>query len=127
MKEILAVIRMNMINKTKQALLENGYSSFHCRKVMGRGKRKVDFTLIEELLNLEDLQGSKLEAELAELHRLLPKRLLSIVVQDQEVQKVVETIIETNRTGSPGDGKIFVLPVQEIYRVRTGEKNELAL
>jgi len=126
-KEIIAIIRMNMINKTKQALLENGFPAFHCRKVMGRGKRKVDFTLIEEILNLEELQGTKLETELAEYHRLLPKRLLSIVVQDQDVPKVVETVIEANRTGSPGDGKIFVLPVQEIYRVRTGEKNESAL
>mgnify|MGYP000986798351 CR=1 FL=1 len=127
MKEVMAVIRMNMINQTKQALLENGFPAFHCRKVMGRGKRKVDFTLIEEILNLEDLQGSRLQNELAEFHRLLPKRLISIVVKDEDVPKVVETIIEVNRTGNPGDGKIFVLPVAEIYKVRTGEKDELAL
>ncbi|KPU45691.1 nitrogen regulatory protein P-II 1 [Oxobacter pfennigii] len=127
MKEVMAIIRMNMINKTKEALMKQGFSSFNCRKVMGRGKRKVDFSILEDVIVLDEFKSSKLAAELSEMHRLIPKRMVSIIVKDDEVSKVVNTLIEVNRTGSPGDGKIFVTDVVEAVRVRTGEKNELAL
>lgn len=53
--------------------------------------------------------------------RLIAKRYMSVMVNDDDVPKAVETIITVNHTGKPGDGKIYVLPVQESYRVRTGE------
>ncbi len=127
MKEVMAVIRMNMINKTKEALLKEGFPSIYVKKVSGRGKRKVDFSLIEELLTTEEIQSTKLATELDELHRLLPKRLINIVVKDEEVEKVVKTIIDVNRTGNPGDGKIFVANVSDVVRVRTGETGEAAV
>ena len=53
--------------------------------------------------------------------RFIPKRMISTVVEDEEVPKVVETIIRTNQTGHIGDGKIFVCPMEDAVRVRTGE------
>ena len=59
--------------------------------------------------------------------RLIPKRWLTIIVPDRLVKTTVDTIIATNRTGKSGDGKIFVLPVSEAYRVRTGETGDTTL
>ena len=57
----------------------------------------------------------------------LPKVKLEIIVQDSMVQQVVETIMNSARTGRIGDGKIFVVPVEEVVRIRTGERGEDAL
>jgi nitrogen regulatory protein PII 2 len=127
MKEIVAIIRMNMINKTKDALLKQGISSLNCCKVMGRGKKKVDLSFIDNLSSVEDVNYGKLQGEIIENYRLLPKRMLTIVVNDEEKDKVIQTIIDVNMTGNPGDGKIFVSDLDEAIRVRTGEKNEMAL
>lgn len=127
MKEIMAIIRMNMINKTKDALLKEGFPSFYCRKVMGRGKKKVDFSIFDNSLNLEDLASSNIVGEIIETQRLIPKRMISLVVNDEEAEKVVKTIIDINITGNPGDGKIFVMDIPETIRIRTGEVNEEAI
>ncbi|MCX7708948.1 MAG: P-II family nitrogen regulator [Clostridia bacterium] len=128
MKEVMAVIRMEMINKTKEALLKEGFPAIHCKKVMGRGKQKVDFTLIEKFIadGIEYNYPSAAEA-ISEGHRLIPKRLISVVVKDEEVKKVVDAIISVNSKGKPGDGKVFVLPVIDSIRVRTGETGEAAI
>jgi nitrogen regulatory protein PII 2 len=118
MKEVMAVIRLNMMNKTKQALADAGITSFTATgKVLGRGKGQVDFRV---------MTGAKEGSEeaialLGQGPRLIPKRLITVIVPDELVKNVVNTIILTNKTGKPGDGKIFVLPVAEAYRVRTGE------
>ena len=59
--------------------------------------------------------------------KYIPKRLLSIVVNDEEVDQVIKTIVEVNQTAQIGDGKIFVESIDEVIRIRTGEKGELAL
>ena len=58
---------------------------------------------------------------LTESFRWIPKRLITLIVEDQQVQEVVDILIKTNQTGNPGDGKIFVLPINEAYTVRSGE------
>ncbi len=128
MKEIMAVIRMDMISKTKEALLLEGFPAMNCRKVMGRGKKKVDFTLIERIITdgLE-ISSPKTAEAISEGHRLIPKRLLSLVVKDEEVSKAVDAIINTNSKGNPGDGKIFVMPVTDSVRIRTGESGDAVL
>ena len=123
MKEVLAIIRMNKMNETKRALTEAGISSLTARKVIGRGKGKVDFHL------LEGAKEGYEEAinQLSPGPKLIPKRMLTIVVPDEKVKTVVDTIVEVNKTGSPGDGKIFVMPVSDAIRVRTGEQGDDAL
>lgn len=123
MKEVLAVIRMNKMNQTKAALAEAGVASFTARKVMGRGKGKVDYLL------LRGAEEGHEEAitQLGPGPKLIPKRLLTIVVPDKLVPLIVKTIIDVNQTGGPGDGKVFVMPAREAYRVRTGERDDAAL
>ncbi|MCX7841666.1 MAG: P-II family nitrogen regulator [Clostridia bacterium] len=128
MKEVMAVIRMDMINKTKESLLSEGFPAINCRKVQGRGKKKVDFSIIEQMISEGIEYTSPKAAEvISEGHRLIPKRLLSVVVKDEDTKKVIDTIISVNSKGRPGDGKIFILPVLDAIRVRTGESGEDAL
>ena len=125
MKEVMAVIRMDMISKTKEALLLEGFPAMNCRKVMGRGKKKVDFTLIEKIMaDGMEISSPKTAEAISEGHRLIPKRLLSLVIRDEEVTKAVDAIINTNCKGNPGDGKIFVMPVTDCIRIRTGENGD---
>ncbi len=123
MKEVLAIIRMNKMNETKRALADAGVSSMTARKVVGRGKGQVDYLLLhgaekgfEEAIN-----------QLGPGPKLIPKRLLNIVVTEDKVETVVKTILNVNQTGSPGDGKIFVSPVFDAIRVRTGESGDEAV
>ncbi len=127
MKEVMAFIRLNKISQTKRALLDAGFPSITCRKVLGRGKKKVDFTLIEELPKNAAVEAPELVEAVSEKHRLVPKRFLTLIVHDDEVEEAVEAIMEANRTGNPGDGKIFIIPVKEAYRVRTRETGEDAI
>lgn len=124
MKEIMAVIRMNMINKTKQALMLEGFPAIHCKKVLGRGSKKVDFSLIEGMISGDEIAPPKIAEAISEGHRLIPKRLISIVVNDDKVKKAVDCIIGINSKGNPGDGKIFVMPILDVIRVRTGESGQ---
>lgn len=128
MKEVMAIIRMNKVNKTKEALLLEGFPSVTCKKVMGRGKKKVPYELLQDSLEgIEENISPVLAEQLSEGHRLLPKRMIILVVEDDAVEKVVQTIIKVNQNGNPGDGKIFVTNISEAVRIRTNEKNELAL
>ncbi|SHK39529.1 P-II family nitrogen regulator [Desulforamulus aeronauticus] len=126
MKEILAVIRMNKVNATKKALADMGICGLHAVKVMGRGKIQVDFSILQELGAREEIGGLLAEG-LSEGARLIPKRMLTILVQDGEVSKVVDTLIKVNKEGNKGDGKIFVTPVLDALRIRTGEQGEAAI
>lgn len=122
----MAVIRLNKINDTKQALAKAGFPSLTALKAVGRGKEAVEFEIVQAL-NEHPSETSEVLPLLATGSRLLPKRLLSVVVPDDKVDRVVSTLIETNQTGTPGDGKIFVLPVEDSVRVSTGETEELAI
>ena len=63
-------------------------------------------------------------AQLGQSQRLIPKRAILMVVNDDLVERAVQTIIKTNQTGKSGDGVIFVMPCAEAIRVRTGERGE---
>jgi nitrogen regulatory protein PII 2 len=123
MKEVIAIIRINKMNETKRALADAGIYSLTARKVNGRGRGKINTLLLkgaesgyEEAIN-----------QLGSGPRLFPKRMLTIVVPDAKVPPVVKTVIEVNKTGSPGDGKIFVQPLLDAIRIRTAEKGDKAL
>jgi nitrogen regulatory protein PII 2 len=117
MKEVVAMIRMNKINETKEALSAVGIPSFTARKVLGRGKGQVDFKV------LKGAQEGCPEAIalLGQGPRLIPKRMIIMIVPDEKVDTVVKTIVKTNQTGNAGDGKIFVAPILDAVRIRTGE------
>ena len=127
MKEVMAIIRMNKIGETKIALGEEGFPSITCRKVYGRGKKKANFELISELIDGEPIMEPEVLEAISETHRLIAKRLLTMVVEDEDVKKVVDTIIKVNKTGNMGDGKIFVSSIADAVRVRTEESGTAAL
>jgi len=120
MKEVVAIVRMNMMNKTKRALADAGLGSITARDALGRGKGIVDLNLLEGA----ERGYEEAIAQLGQSQRLIPKRALLMVVNDDAVEKAVRAIIKTNRTGKSGDGMIFVLPCAEAVRVRTGERGE---
>ncbi|MGA2143194.1 MAG: P-II family nitrogen regulator [Brevinematales bacterium] len=123
MKEVLAVIRMNKINQTKKALSDTGISSLNGKECLGRGKGLVDFSVLRGAE-----QGyEEAISQLGNSQRLIPKRLISIVVPDGLVARTVDAIIKSNQTGKAGDGKIFIMPVFDAIRVRTGENGDTVL
>ena len=120
MKEILAIVRINKMNQTKKALTDAGVSSITARDALGRGKGLVDI----QLLQGAEKGYEEAISQLGQTQRLVPKRVLIIVVTDELVEKTVRTIIRINQTGKSGDGKIFILPSMDAYRVRTGESGD---
>jgi nitrogen regulatory protein PII 2 len=120
MKEVMAIIRMNRINQTKRALAAAGITSMYAKECLGRGKGLV------EMLSLggAEKQYEEMMNELGSAGRLVPKRMINVIVPNKLVKTVVNTIITENKTGKSGDGKIFVMPVSDSIRVRTGETGD---
>lgn len=123
MKEVISIIRMNMINKTKQALADAGISSLTAKDVLGRGMGLVDMTVLEGAEKGYEEAISRLGRD----QRLVPKRLLIMVLPDALVSRAVQTVIRVNKTGKSGDGKIFVVPAMDAIQVRTGDSGDAVL
>jgi nitrogen regulatory protein PII 2 len=123
MKEIMTIVRINKMNQTKKALAEAGISSITARDALGRGKGLVDL----QVLKGAEQGYEEAIAQLGQSGRLVPKRAVVIIVPDELVDKTVRTIMRINRTGKSGDGKIFVMPCLDAYRVRTGEQGDVTL
>lgn len=122
MKEVMAFIRVNKINPTKKALAEGGFPAFTCRAVLGKGKKAIDPELLSLVMENGELPMNPKGEHLTEAFRWIPKRFLTLIVEEDEVSSVVDILIKNNQTGNPGDGKIFVLPIYEAYTVRSGER-----
>jgi nitrogen regulatory protein P-II 1 len=112
MKKIEAIIREEKLNAVKQALEESSYYGMTVSEVSGRGKQ----------------MGIQLQRRAGEYRvDLLPKLKIELVVLEEDVPRAVDAIVRTARTGETGDGKIFVLPVEGVVRVRTGDRDENAI
>lgn len=122
MKEIIAIIRPRKMGATKEALDELGFPSMTAVPVLGRGKQRGIAGEIDVEIRPEELAKGKYKAV-----SYIPKRMLSVVVPDEQVDPVVEALIGINRTGQVGDGRIFVCPVEEAVRVRTDERGDVAI
>ena len=123
MKEVIAVVRINMMNKTKAALTEAGVDAFFAHEAQGRGKGFAN----PDILVGAEAGYEEAAALLGEKGKLYPKRMITVVTDDDLVDGVVKTIISINQTGKPGDGKIFILPIPDAVRVRTGETGAKAI
>jgi nitrogen regulatory protein PII 2 len=123
-KEIIAIIRRHRLQETKAGLLGLGIPALTMVSVEGRGKQKGlpgwNYELDPTLTEVE-------EKNTGVSMRFVPKRMIYAVVEDEDVPKVVETIIRTNQSGHIGDGKIFVCPLEDAVRVRTGESGDKAI
>jgi nitrogen regulatory protein PII 2 len=123
MKQIVAFIRQQRFNRTRTALADAGFSGFTARKVLGRGRGNLAMTVSR---GAEAGQKGSI-AQLGEGSMLLPCRMLTVVVRDDDADAAIKTIVGVNKTGVPGDGTIFVLPVHEALRIRTRERDADAL
>jgi len=123
MKEVIAVVRMDKMNHTKTALADAGVDAFFAHEAQGRGLGFVNSKV------LEGVESGYEEAAdvLGEKGKLYPKRILTVVVPDESVDLVVESIIRVNQSGKPGDGKIFVTSLGDAVRVRTGETGKSSI
>jgi len=109
MKKVEAFVRHEAFEPIRTELLDRGFPSLSIAEYKGSGRQRGI---------TEQYRGSSLTIHLR------PKLKLEIVVEDTDVSVIVETILKHARTGQVGDGKIFVLPVEDAIRIRTGEEGE---
>ena len=112
MKLVKAIIKPFKLDEVRQALNDAGVQGMTVSEVRGYGRQKG---------HTELYRGAEYVVD------LLPKVKIEVVVADDQVQAVVDTIAEAASSGKIGDGKIFVLPVEQAIRIRTGERGDLAL
>jgi nitrogen regulatory protein P-II 1 len=112
MKKIEAIIRPFRVDDVREALAEIGVKGMTLTEVKGYGRQKG---------HTELYRGSEYQID------FLPKIKIEVIVADAIADKVIDTIMNAARTGQVGDGKIFVYPVEDVIRVRTGESGEDAL
>ncbi len=112
MKKIEAIIKPFKLDDVKEALNGIGIKGMTISEVKGYGRQKG---------HTEIYRGAEYVID------FLPKIKMEIIVDTEQVDQVIDTIIEAARTGKIGDGKIFVLPVEKIVRVRTGEIDSEAI
>ena len=118
MKEIIAIVRPGKDRETKEALSKIGCLAMTSMRVCGRGRQRG--------LRYSALANDS-EVPQFVVMNYLPKKLIYLVVNDALVKVAIQTIIRVNQTGQHGDGKIFVLEMKEVCRIRTGEKGEVAV
>lgn len=112
MKKIEAIIRVEKLEEVREALEKLGYPGMTVNRVEGHGRQKG---------LTEQFRGREFKVE------LLPKIKLEIITHDRDVNKILNCICETAKTGEIGDGKIFIYPVEDARRIRTGETGEIAI
>jgi nitrogen regulatory protein P-II 1 len=112
LKKVEAIIKPFKLDEVKEALNEIGIQGITVAEVKGFGRQKG---------HTELYRGAEYVVD------FIPKIKMEIIVSDDVVTKVVETIEQAAKTGRIGDGKIFVTPVEEVVRIRTGERGEDAL
>ena len=112
MKKIEAIIRTFKLEEVKDALSEIGVQGMTVSEVRGFGRQKG---------HKEQYRGAEYTVD------FLPKAKMEIVVGDDQAEKVIETILQSARTGQIGDGKIFVTTLDQMIRIRTGEKGDEAM
>lgn len=115
LKEVVAIIRPERWPRTKAQLQRLRLPAFTQQRVLGRGRERG----LRYLPRTGAARGMGV--------RYLPKRMLSWIVEEAHVESLVQAIIESNQTGQPGDGTVFILPVDGALRIRTGDRGLEAL
>ena len=110
MKLLKSIVRPNKVDDVRQALEQLGVAGMTVSEVRGHGKQKGHTAIY---------RGKEYDVS------LLPKMQIEVVVPDNVVDDAVAAIIQAARTGEIGDGRVFVIPVEQSYRIRTGERSDL--
>ncbi|GHV11744.1 nitrogen fixation nifHD region glnB 2 [Clostridia bacterium] len=111
MKQVLIFIRPNMYFKTKDALTVGNFNSMSVKEVLGRGKKGANF----------DMTGNGKEVTSENDNPFVAKKMIEIFCRDEDVDCLIKIVLSINRTGTAGDGKIFVIPAENGIRIRTAE------
>jgi nitrogen regulatory protein PII 2 len=138
MKLIIAILREDRVEDTKEALETIGVRGVTFLYVTGRGQQKGRVSVRElgeslnrnmrmQLVGTWPGAGSLLHNDTEFAFGFLPKRMLIIVAYDEEVNRIVQAVVNSNQTGRHGDGRIFICPMISAMRVRTGEQGNKAL
>ncbi|MGI8604746.1 MAG: P-II family nitrogen regulator [Verrucomicrobiales bacterium] len=112
MKKVEAIIKPFKLEEVREVLAEAGIEGMTVTDVKGFGRQRG---------HKEVYRGSEYAAD------MLPKIKIEILIEDQEALRVASLIVEAGRTGKIGDGKVFILPIDEVRRIRTGERGSAAL
>ena len=112
MKQVTAIIKPFKLDEVREALAEVGVSGLTVTEVKGFGRQKG---------HTELYRGAEYVVD------FLPKIRVEVVLPDDRVEQAIEAVVKAARTGKIGDGKIFVSPVEQAIRIRTGESDEEAL
>lgn len=112
MKKVEAIIRPFKLDDVKEALLQAGVKGMTISEVRGFGRQKG---------HTELYRGNEYRID------FLPKMKIEVVVENSALDRVIDTLIEAAKTDQVGDGKIFVTPLEEVIRIRTGESGEDAI
>ncbi|MDO4299803.1 MAG: P-II family nitrogen regulator [Clostridia bacterium] len=118
MKQLIITIRPSKYYELKDKLLSEGFNSMSTKEVLGRGKSPVVFEA--------NATGSG-TVMASYNHPMVAKKMIEIYSRDEDCEKIIEIVKSVSSTGTSGDGKIFVLPVEQALRVRTGEKDVNAI
>jgi nitrogen regulatory protein PII 2 len=123
LKEVIAIIRPNKISATKEALADAGFPGITVLSVLGRGKQRGIVGEVRIAVNPELLAKGRTGAAM----KFIPKRMISLIVNDEDVKEVIKVIMSINETAHIGDGRVFVAPIDNAIRVRTGEEGSEAI
>lgn len=117
MKQVIMMIRPNKYLETKQALADARFFALTGKDVFGRGKRPVKYLSAE---------NEPVDDQICKGHMTV-KKMLEIYVNDEDLQRLIDVILQVNQSGNEGDGKIFVLPCEDCVRIHTSERGTEAL
>ena len=110
MKLVKSIVRPNKVDEVKDALTRIGIAGMTVTEVRGHGKQKGHTAIY---------RGKEYNVS------LLPKMQIEVVVEDSILDEAIKAIVQSARTGEIGDGRVFVLPVEQTYKIRTGEKDSV--
>jgi nitrogen regulatory protein PII len=112
MKLVVAIIKPHRLDEVKEALRSIGVNGLTTTDVQGFGRQRG---------HTEVYRGAEYQVD------FVPKVKIEVLAHDDQVQQIIDAVLKTARTGKIGDGKIFVMPAEEVYRIRTGERGPDAI
>ena len=112
MKLVVAMIRPSRLDEVKEALRTSGVAGMTVSEIQGFGRQRG---------HTEVYRGAEYQVD------FVPKVRVEVIAEDDEVELVAKTIVEAARTGKIGDGKVLVVPVEHLVRIRTGERGPSAI
>lgn len=117
MKQVIVIIRAQRYFETKKALIEERFYAMSTKEVYGRGKEQLAFVSQSD----DEVVNPRYA------NQMIVKKMIEIFVRDQDLERLIKTIMLVNGKNKAGDGKIVVIPIKECVRIHTNERGEDAI